>query len=82
MVRALDAGAVTAIQVPEVLRQWRLPEHAEFRVRTAWSLFNACTHACRGGSVWLVSRRTQALHGVFDARCGLASGAGLLQRAA
>lgn len=77
VVRALDAGAVTATQVPDVLRQWRQPEHPEFRERTAWSLFNACTHACRGGSVWLVSRRTQALHGVFDARCGLLTRDGL-----
>ena len=82
VVRALDAGAVTATQVPEVLRQWRRPEYEAFRERTAWSLFNACTHACRAGSVWLVSRRTQALHGVFDVHCGLLEGGGCPQRLA
>jgi len=73
VVRALDAGSVTATQVPEVLRQWRKPEHPEFRERNAWSLFNAATHVARPSSVWLLSRRTQALHGVFDTYCGLAA---------
>jgi len=73
VVRALDARAITATQLPDVVREWRCPEHPEFRERSAWSLFNAFTHAARGSSVWLLSRRTQALHGVFDAHCGLAA---------
>lgn len=72
LVRALDARAATATQVPEVLRRWRRPEHKEFEVRTAWSLFNAFTSTVGAGTVWVVARRTQALHGVFDAHCGLA----------
>ena len=41
VIRALDAGAITTIQVPEVLGEWRRPSHPEFLPRTAWSLFNA-----------------------------------------
>jgi len=74
MIRALDARAVTMAQVPEVLRHWRRPEHPEFRDRSAWSLFNAFTSAVGAGSVWLVARRTQVLHGVFDSHCGLVGG--------
>lgn len=73
VIRALDVRAITATQVPEVVREWRRPEHLEFRRRSAWSLFNAFTHAARGNSVWQLARRTQALHGVFDAQCGLAT---------
>lgn len=75
VIRALDAQAITTIQVPAVLREWRRPEHAAFRDRTAWSLFNAFTHVVGSGSVWTVARRTQVLHGVFDAHCGLVTGA-------
>jgi hypothetical protein len=74
-IRALDAQAITTHQVPEVLRHWREPEHREFRDRTAWSLFNAFTAVVGAGSVWTVAKRTQTLHGVFDAHCGLLSGA-------
>lgn len=73
VVRALDARVITTVQVPEVLRHWRRPEHREFRERSAWSLFNAFTSTVGAGSVWLVARRTQVLHGVFDAHCGLAA---------
>jgi len=73
VIRALDVQAITTLQVPEVLRQWRRPAYPEFRERTAWSLFNAFTSVVGAGSVWTVSKRTQALHGVFDARCGLLS---------
>jgi len=75
VIRALDAQAVTTTQVPTVLREWRTPEHADFEPRNAWSLFNAFTHVVGAGSVWTIAKRTQVLHGVFDARCGLAHGA-------
>jgi hypothetical protein len=71
VIRALDARALTTLQVPEVVREWRRTRHPEFWERTAWSLFNAFTSVVGTGSVWLVARRTQALHGVFDAHCGL-----------
>jgi hypothetical protein len=71
-IRALDAAAITTVQVPQVLREWRQPEFSEFAARSAWSLFNAFTRVVGAGSVWTVARRTQVLHGVFDAHCGLA----------
>jgi hypothetical protein len=75
VIRALDARAITTVQVPQVLREWREPAFAEFCPRTAWSLFNAFTRVVGEGSVWTVARRTQVLHGVCDAHCGLVSGA-------
>jgi hypothetical protein len=49
VIRALDAGAITTTQVPEVLHEWREPRHPEFLLpRTTWSLFNAVTEVHKG----------------------------------
>jgi hypothetical protein len=53
-----------------VLEEWRRPKHPEFADRNAWSLFNAFTEVQKGG-LWRLPRRTEALHGVMDAHCGL-----------
>ena len=72
VVRAIDARVVPTTKVPEVLREWRQPRHAEFREgRTAWRLFNAFTETLKG-RLDMLPRRSQALHGLMDAACGLA----------
>ncbi len=71
VIRSLDAGAVTLQQIPEVLKQWRTPNHPEFAVdRSAWRLFNAYTEAAKGTSLQLLPRRTITLHGLMDAQVG------------
>ena len=72
VVRAVDATVVPVTRVPDVLKEWREPRHPEFREgRTAWRLFNAFTEGLKGG-LDALPRRTQALHGLLDAHCGLA----------
>jgi hypothetical protein len=71
VIRALDARAICATEVPKVLEEYRRPRHPEFSDRNAWSLFNAVTEVQKGG-LWRLPRRTEALHGVMDAHCGLA----------
>jgi len=71
LVRALDARVVPVTQLPDVLKEWREPRHPEFREgRTAWRLFNAFTEGLKG-NLDALPRRTQALHGLLDAACGL-----------
>ncbi len=65
IVRALDAHAITTTMVPKVLEQWRAPNHAEFKDRNLWSLYNAFTETLKGGLLKL-PRRSEALHGVLD----------------
>lgn len=72
IVRALDARVLTPTRLPDVLKEWRQPRHPEFRDgRSAWRLFNAFTEELKGNLAALPTR-TQALHGLLDAHCGLA----------
>lgn len=74
VVRSLDAGVVTASQVPHVLKEWRTPSHTEFTENgsTAWRLYNAYTDCFKtlGNPATLV-RRSQVLTGMLDAELGL-----------
>jgi len=71
IVRAIDARALTAIQVPKVLQEWRHPRHEAFAPRTTWSLFNSFTESLKELSLDTLSARTQRLHGLFDTHVGL-----------
>jgi hypothetical protein len=69
-IRALDAGAFPARQLPAVLHEWREPRHEAFRPRNLWSFFNAVTENQKG-NLMMLPRRTEALHRVCDAAVGL-----------
>ncbi len=71
IIRALDAGVVPSSTIERVVREWRTPSHDEFAPRTAWSLFNAFTEVLKGNARMALPR-TQALHGLMDAVCGIA----------
>jgi hypothetical protein len=71
LVRALDARAITATKLPKMLAEYRAPRHPEFQDRNAWSLYNAFTEISKG-SLLQLPNRSEAMHGVLDAHCGLA----------
>ena len=70
VIRAVDVGACTNRMIPQVLKEWREPSHPEFQDRTAWSLFNGFTEILKGNLPEL-PKRTEVLHGLFDAHVGL-----------
>ena len=74
VIRAVDASVLPVTQVPAVLSEWRTPTHEEFAAdgKTAWRLFNAFTETWKGRNLSALPRRSQALHGLLDAACGLA----------
>ena len=74
VVRAVDAAILPITQVPLVLAEWRRPSYSEFAAagKTAWRLFNAFTETWKGRQLAALPRRSQALHGLMDAVCGLA----------
>ncbi len=75
LVQVLDARVLPVTKIPLALKEWRTPRHQEFREggKTAWRLFNAITEAAKGGDIQILPRRTQALHGLLDTACGLAT---------
>jgi hypothetical protein len=71
IVKSLDAGAFSASQIPDVLREYRDSSHEEFQPRTAWSFFNACTEVLKKANPFSLPARTKALHAVCDQYVGL-----------
>lgn len=71
LVRAVDAKALAITHIPMVLQHWRQPPHEAFQKRNAWSLFNAFTEDYKSLGADMNSRRSIALHGLFDQLCGL-----------
>ena len=73
IIQAVDAQSLPVTKIPEVLKEWREPSHAEFTEdgMSAWRLFNSFTEAMKGLDPALLSRRTVALHGLFDTACGV-----------
>ncbi|MBA4190581.1 MAG: DUF932 domain-containing protein [Planctomycetaceae bacterium] len=72
LVQVLDARVLPVTKIPLALEEWRHPRHPEFcEGKTYWRFFNAVTEASKGCDLQLLPRRTQALHGLLDAACGL-----------
>lgn len=72
-IRALDVGAATPQQIPHIINEWRNPRHPEFSTcgKTAWRLFNAFTEIHKETGVFVLPKRTQSLHALIDAECGI-----------
>ena len=66
IVRAVDAGAITNTQIPDVLEQWREPSHECFQERNAWSLFNAFTEITKTNNLHTQVTRGENLQRLFD----------------
>jgi hypothetical protein len=75
LIRAMDAPVLPVTRIPAALVEWRNPRHPEFGQdgKTGWRLFNSVTEALKGSGYMDLPRRTQALHGLMDLACGLAS---------
>jgi hypothetical protein len=68
ILRAYEQKVISHLQLPDVLKEWRQPQHTEFEPRTAWSLFNAFTEALKPigrSSPQMFSDRTIRLHGLL-----------------
>ena len=70
-IRLWDAGALGALEIPRVIKEWREPRHPEFgQAKNAWRLFNAATEVIKG-DLWRLPARTCALHTILDEACGV-----------
>ena len=55
-------GVLSPRQLPVVKQEWLLPSHPEFRPRTAWSFYNACTEALKSCPPLVVMEKHISLH--------------------
>jgi hypothetical protein len=70
-IRLWDAGALGALEIPRLIKEWREPRHPEFAgTKSAWRLFNAATEVIKG-DLWRLPARTCTLHTILDEACGL-----------
>jgi hypothetical protein len=70
LIRLIDNDVLPVTKLKDLLAEWRTPSHAEFKPRTAWSLFNCITEVLKGGYTML-PKRTITLHGMMDTVVGV-----------
>lgn len=74
MLKAIRSDVIPTRCIDSLMERWEKPTHDEFAASwNAWRMFNAVTEVLKDTSPLLLPRRTQALHGLLDAHCGLAS---------
>lgn len=73
-IRFWDAGALGALEIARLIKEWREPRHPEFAQapKTVWRLFNAATEIIKG-DLWRLPARTRAIHTILDELCGIPS---------
>jgi Domain of unknown function (DUF932) len=71
-IRFWDKGALGALEIPRLIKEWREPRHAEFAEapRTVWRLFNAATEVIKG-DLWRLPARTRTIHQTLEETCGI-----------
>ncbi len=65
-IQALDGDVICGSRIPVVLREWRTPQHAEFKRRSLWSWFNGVSESLKATNVEVLPKRTQGLYRVCD----------------
>jgi hypothetical protein len=69
--RAYNEGVVPASGIGQVLDHWKTPEHAEFKDRNVWSLYNAFTSYDRGRNMFERTTRTNRLQNILNEEFGI-----------
>jgi len=72
LVRACVAGCLGSTSLLDVLRQWKEPNHLEFREggKTLWRLFNGFTEVWKERPLNILPKLTMCLQGLLDPLCG------------
>jgi len=69
IIRAAEGGVTNYRQVPTIVKQWKAPDHYDFRHPNVWRLFNAFTEAAKLGSEGDLWERSVLLQGMLDTHC-------------
>jgi len=55
-------GILTPRQLPVVKKEWLTPSYDDFRPRTMWSFYNACTEALKSCPPLVIMEKHISLH--------------------
>ena len=66
LVDLVDAKALPARDIYNVMEEFRNPRHAEFKGGTMWTLFNAYTEKMKGSDLTKLPYRTMAAESILD----------------
>lgn len=70
ILNAFRNRACVVTNLSDVVKEWDTPSHEEFANRNVWRLLNAFTEGLKG-NLGALPERTQKLHAILDAYCGL-----------
>jgi hypothetical protein len=72
MLQAIRTDVIPTRLIDNLITEWEKPSHDEFAASwSAWRMFNAVTEVLKQASPLKIAERTQRLHGLMDAHCGL-----------
>jgi hypothetical protein len=72
MLQAIRNDVIPTRLIDPLMDRWEKPTHDEFAESwNAWRMFNAVTEVLKDSSPLKLAERTQRLHGLLDAHCGL-----------
>lgn len=77
VISSLCQNVFPKTRIDEVWNEWINPRHEDFKGRNVWSLFNAVTENLKpkadskAHSLWDLPSRTNRLHAICDAACGI-----------
>jgi hypothetical protein len=74
ILQAYEAGIISTLLLPQVIQEYRKPQHSEFEPRTVWSLLNAFTEAMkpRQNNPVAFADATVRLYGLLDGQTNYA----------
>jgi hypothetical protein len=65
-------GVLTPRQLPVVKKEWLNPSYEDFRPRTMWSFYNACTEALKSCPPLVIMEKHISLHTMITDQAGRA----------
>jgi hypothetical protein len=72
MLQTIRNDVIPTRLIDSLVERWEKPTHDEFAESwSAWRMFNAVTEILKDSSPLKLAERTQRLHGLLDAHCGL-----------
>jgi hypothetical protein len=68
IIKSFERGVIGCHAIPKILKEWKEPQHPEFKPRTAYSLINCFTEILKESPLMELVERTTTLNSLFKER--------------